>query len=315
MVFPASEIGAAAQFEVRVAGARRPVRLSLLFFPRPKLGQWPSSKSGKKSPQSRDTKVVHPYFPPRQPSRPPEQVVAEANEEVLKLEAAVRALGGESSVHAKPLVEALKAARAKSRVLPVSERLIAYRNFLERARKRVARAEELIAKVTEQKSAFVLEVQEAEERVQQLEAEAAKPTPPSVPTVTELQRRIEELVRERDGSLFRCRERGPEMTPPSIDAIPPMPSSNLQELQGWLSDRNCELRNALEFGDNTTIAKVGALVGQGTATLSSVAAAGTVDGPSRSILMAAAIDQADAKRRCLAAGSELVLPSMSGNCV
>ena len=253
----------------------------------------------------------------RQPSRPPEQVVAEANEEVLKLEAAVRALGGESSVHAKPLVEALKAARAKSRVLPVTERLVACRNFLERARKRVARAEELIAKATEQKSAFVLEVQEAEERLQQLEAEAAKPAPPSVPTVTELQRRIEELVRERDALRVNVPMHGVWSGdgPPSIDAIPPMPSSNLQELQGWLSDRNCELCNALEFGDNTTIAKVGALVGQGTAAMSSLAAAGTVDGPSRSILMAAAIDQADAKRRCLAAGSELVPPSMTGNCV
>ena len=184
--------------------------------PRPKSEQWPSSKSGKKSPQSRDTKVVHPYFPPRQPSRPPEQVVAEANEEVLKLEAAVRALG-ESSVHAKPLVEALKAARAKSRVQPVTERLVACRNSLE-PRKRVPRAEELIAKATEQKSDFVLEVQEAEERLQHLEAEAAKPAPPSVPTVT-------------------------------------------GESRSWCE--NCELRNALEFGDNTTIAKVGALSGHG----------------------------------------------------
>ena len=46
----------------------------------PKSEQWPNSKSGKKS-QSRDTKVVPPFFPPRQPSRPPEQLVAEANEE------------------------------------------------------------------------------------------------------------------------------------------------------------------------------------------------------------------------------------------
>ena len=66
---------------------------------------------------------------------------------------------------------------------------------------------------------------------------------------------------------------------------------------------NCELRNVLEFGD-TTIAKMGALVGQGSAALGCFAAAGTVDGP-RSILMSAA------KRRCLAAGSELVLPSMT----
>ena len=49
----------------------------------------------------------------------------------------MRALRGESSVSR----EALKAARAKSRVFPVSERLIACQNFLERARWRVARAE------------------------------------------------------------------------------------------------------------------------------------------------------------------------------
>ena len=35
-----------------------------------------------------------------------------------------------------------------------------------------------------------------------------------------------------------------------------MSSSNLQELQGWLSDRNCELSKVLEVADNPTIAKV-----------------------------------------------------------
>ena len=79
----------------------------------------------------------------------------------------------------------------------------------------------------------------------------------------------------------------------------------------WFVERP-ELRTDLDFWDTTTIAKMGALVGQGTA-LGCFAASGTVDGPSRSILMSAAIGQADAKRRCLAAGSELVLPSI-GNC-
>ena len=43
-----------------------------------------------------------PVLQPRQPSRPPETVAKKANEEVRKLEAAVAALGGENSVHAKP---------------------------------------------------------------------------------------------------------------------------------------------------------------------------------------------------------------------
>ena len=81
-----------------------------------------------------------PHVPVRQPSCLPDGA-----EEVHKLEAAMQVLGGENNVHAKPLVEALKAARAKSRVPPVSERLTTCLN-LERARKRVTRAEDLIAK-------------------------------------------------------------------------------------------------------------------------------------------------------------------------
>ena len=135
---------------------------------------------------------------------------------------------GENNVHAKPLVEALKAARAKSPVPPVSERLTSCWNFLERARKRVTRAEDLIARAVEQKTVFMQEVAEA--------------APPS-----ELQRRIEELVRERDALRVPMQGVWCADGPPS-DAIPPMPSADLQELQGYLSERNCELRNALEFG-------------------------------------------------------------------
>ena len=122
-----------------------------------KSEQWPNSKSGT---QSRDTKVVPPFFLPRQLSCPLEQVVADANEEVLKLEAAVRALGGESSFHAKP------EARQSEVTSSPSDQEVGSVPELPRTRKRVVRAEELIAKATEPKSAFVLEVQEAEERLQ-----------------------------------------------------------------------------------------------------------------------------------------------------
>ena len=230
--------------------------------PRPKSETWPRAKKHAHPPGK--PKSRSPHVPVRQPSRLPEQVAADAAEEVHRLEAAVQVLGGENNVHAKPLVEALKAARAKSRVPPVSERLTSCRNFLERARKRVTRAEGLIAKAVEQKTVFMQEVAEAEERLKQLEAEESKPTPPSELGVMELQRRIEELVRERDELRVPMQGVWCADGPPSMDAIPPMPSTDLQELQGWLSERNCELRNALEFGDTTTIAKLGELVGQGT---------------------------------------------------
>ena len=39
--------------------------------------------------------------------------------------------------------------------------------------------------------------------------------------------------------------------------------NNRQDLEGWLNDRNCELRNAMEFEDVGLVAHVGGLVGQG----------------------------------------------------
>ena len=47
-----------------------------------------------------------------------------------------------------------------------------------------------------------------------------------------------------------------------------------QELHGWINERNCDLRNALEFSDNATVAKMGSLISQGTAQL----AVGSRDG-------------------------------------
>ena len=42
------------------------------------------------------------------------------------------------------------------------------------------------------------------------------------------------------------------------------------ELEGWISDRNCDLRNALEFGNTGTITQLGTLLSQGIAQLSHV---------------------------------------------
>ena len=44
-----------------------------------------------------------------------------------------------------------------------------------------------------------------------------------------------------------------------------MPSTNVQELEGWISNRN-----AVEFGDMSLVAKIGLLVGQGASQLGSI---------------------------------------------
>ena len=81
-------------------------------------------------------------------SRPPDRVSAEATEEVQRLEAALSALG-EGNPHAKPLVEALRVARAKAKVLLLEEQIIACKNFVERARKRVGGGRHLQSPRTE----------------------------------------------------------------------------------------------------------------------------------------------------------------------
>ena len=75
-------------------------------------------------------------------------------------------------------------------------------------------------------------------------------------------RHIDLLVRERDAlkpapgrQVGGGEESGTRMGsgPPCVENIPPMPTSDLQDLERWVCDRNCDLRNAMEFGDSSLI--------------------------------------------------------------
>ena len=133
---------------------------------------------------------------PSMPSRTPEAIAEATAEEVRRLEEAVGALG-EESPHAKPLLVALKAARAKLNV-PVSVQIEATAKFLERARKRLAKAEAELAKVAAQKDECVAEVEAAERRLERLRDSALVPMQHEPVEVALLQSRIDELIRERD---------------------------------------------------------------------------------------------------------------------
>ena len=98
--------------------------------------------------------------------------------------------------------------------------------------------------------------------------------------------------------------------PPDVDRVPPTPAHK-QHLHDWLSSRNCELRNALEFGDYSTISKLSSLLAEGSGRLAGFASADAMDTTSRSDLLAALIADGDAKRRCLPGKG--ALPSMVGN--
>ena len=79
--------------------------------------------------------------------------------------------------------------------------------------------------------------------------------------------------------------------PPDVSAIPPMPD-HLQGLEVWLNLRNCELRDALEFGSPDVIARLSHLLSQDPGAME-------VHPATR---MSALIDATDAKRRCLDGG-------------
>ena len=122
----------------------------------------------------------------------------------------------------------------------------------------------------------------------------------------ELQTQIDVLVRERDALKSTSGREGSAMWmgsgPPRVENLPPMPTSDLQDLERWMCDRNCDLRNAMEFGDSSLISKIGGLVGQGAGQLEILSRDVSMDGRSKSSLMSSLIETADAKRRCVIAG-------------
>ena len=285
----------------------------VLRGPRPPSERWPvahrpSSVGRGRSGHSKPTlpQVVSTRSVPQEfkPSRTPEVAVSEAVGEVKKLEAAIAALG-ENSVHAKGLQEALRIARARSTLPPVAERVESCKKFLDRARQRVVRAQDVIDKATAQKKIHEEEVAEGERRLAQLQAEASKPVEVH-PQVSTLQSQIDALIRERDAGRSELeserRDKWMGAGPPRIEAIPPMPT-DLQDLEGWLSDRNCDLRNAIEFGNAGLVGQIGALIGQGASQLGSLGRDAPMDGQSKSSLMSSLIDVAEAKRRCIAVAS------------
>ena len=134
------------------------------------------------------------------------------------------------------------------------------------------------------------EVAEGEQRLAQPQAEASKPAEVP-PHVSILQSQIDALIRERDAGRSELkserRDKWMGAGPLRIKAISPMPT-DLQELEGWLSDRNCDLRNAIEF--TGLVGQIGVLVGQGATQLGSLGRDAPMQGQSKSSLMSSLID-------------------------
>ena len=154
------------------------------------------------------------------------------------------------------LQAAFRIARTKTRVAPVSKRVEACKLFLERAKKRVQRAQEVVDKVLTQRAVHEEEVAQGETPV--------GPSPSRGCAARASWNHFSDAVAATDRcSGARTRRIAANRHQEGKRAGP----TDIQELHGWLSDRSCELRNAMEFGDAELVAKIGGLVGQGAAQL------------------------------------------------
>ena len=281
--------------------------VQIIRGPRPKSVQWPkaSAQRPQRSPaQQTRQSVLTGSGVASVPSlsRSPEIVAVEAAAEVKQLEAAIGVLG-ENNVHAKSLHEALRVARNKTKLPPIQDQVESCKSFLERARKRVLRAQAVIDRAVEQKAVYEKEVADGEVRLEALRAKGTNPPPLAVSSlVSELQQKIDNLVKERDAlrpcpddvGVPKISHKWMGQGPPSLENIPPMPTTDVQDLEGWLSDRNCDLRNAMEFGDSSL---------KGATHLGHLGQDVPMQDHTKSSMMSSLIDAADAKRRCGAAGS------------
>ena len=290
--------------------------VQIIRGPRPRSVRWPRAPARRpqRSPVQQSRQPVQTgsgVAPAHSLSRSPETVAVEAAAEVKQLEAAIGVLG-ENNVHAKSLHEALRVARNKTKLPPIQEQVESCKSFLDRARKRVLRAQAVIDRAVEQKAVYEKEVADGEVRLEALQAQGTNPPPLAVSSlVSELQQKIDILVKERD-ALRPCpdnvgvpknSDKWTGQDPPSLENIPPMPTTDVQDLEGWLSDRNCDLRNAMEFGDSSLMAKIGLLVGQGATQLGHLGQDVPMQDHTKSSMMSSLIDATDTKRRCIAAGS------------
>ena len=171
--------------------------------------------------------------------------------------------------------------------------------------KRVQGAQEVVDKALSQKAVHEAGVAEGERRLATLQAEAAQPVPVGISHVAELQQQIDAMVRERDAMRASPVKDGKWTGngPSHAENIPAM-ATDRRDLEGWLSDRNCELRNVMEFGEVGLVVHIGGLVGQGATQLGLLGRDRDVpmEGQSRSALMSSLIDD-QAKRRCLGPGA------------
>ena len=200
--------------------------LQVIRGPRPQSNKWPTRDRQSSKPPAKGCRGSQVTPPPEASRRGPlpEEVVSIARERVMKLEAAMAAVG-KSDPTFSHLHDALKKAKAQCQVRSVEDRIAASKEFIERAKKRIVACQ-----------AEVSQEQEALAKVQsKLQFEKQ--------SLADGEARLAALIQESAAAGPRVEE-VPATLPANF-------AHELQELRACLSElrqENTELRAQLQSG-------------------------------------------------------------------
>ena len=204
-----------------------------------------------------EPKVVEPKVVPtrnRLVRQSPPEMYAAVHAKILRLQAAISALGDADVVEIENLARALQRAQAQAVVPPVSEQIISTQGFIERERKRLATAEEALIVAVKNRDESLAALAQGEKRLEELQSQEKSPfAGPVVDAETELVR-LRAQVAELQGRA--------EVSITSVipaDAMPRVPA----ELSVWMADRQTDLQEALSTEDHSRVVKLSLMLAKG----------------------------------------------------
>ena len=105
----------------------------------------------------------------------PPEVHAAVHAKILRLQAAISALGDADVVERENLARALQRAQAQAVVPLVSEQIISTQEFIERERKRLAAAEEALIVAVKNRDESLAALAQGEKRLEELQSQENSP--------------------------------------------------------------------------------------------------------------------------------------------
>ena len=179
----------------------------------------------------------------------------EAKKKVSGIEAALAALASVATtngIEVQVLQDALRKARRAAQESPISVQIAQSESFVERAKKRLEAHDALRAEL-------VAELDAWQARVTRLRAAAEQPVPPGdVDEIVTLRAKLASAEEARDAAL-QARPVKKFATGCGANAmpgqdLPPMPKTRIpHDLFSWMQQCHQELREALEFGEQSRV--------------------------------------------------------------